>query len=147
MACCRIAYTTDGVDLLSLASSPIGRRPSQGVRHLPSGAGGGAPAPYTAHTQSSHYLAQEDEEDVPYERSMQYTEVETPQHGGPAGEFCARASAGCDCTVHGSPALFELFRPILQRKSCRIAAFSHLYSPYVRSQWHKWDTRALTITR
>jgi hypothetical protein len=136
------------MDLLSLASSPIGRRPSQGVRHFPSGAGGGAPAPYTARTQqSSHYLAQEDEEDVPYERSMQYTEVETPQHGGGAGEFSARASAGCDCTVHGLPALFELFRPILQRKSFPITAFSHFYSPYVRSQWHRRDTRAPTITR
>jgi hypothetical protein len=57
------------------------------------------------------------------------------------------AHAGCGCSVHGLSALFELFRPILQRKSFPITAFSHFYSPCVRSQWHKRDTRAPTITR
>ena len=69
-----LLFHLDGVDLLSLASSPIGRNynpanPNTGMSN-----------------SSSHYLPHEGDEDIPYEPSMRYTEVATPMHQ-PYGMF------------------------------------------------------------
>ena len=69
-----LLFHLDGVDLLSLASSPIGRN------HNPANPNTGMS------NSSSHYLPHEGDEDIPYEPSMRYTEVATPMHQ-PYGMF------------------------------------------------------------
>jgi hypothetical protein len=69
------------VDLLSLASSPIGRNFPAGPQGSVRSAGGIGPI---GGANSSHYLAHGD--DIAFDQSLRYTEAETPLYGE-GGEY------------------------------------------------------------
>ena len=71
-----VVRLTEGLDLLSLASSPIGRL-------VPGGGAAGQRG--SVGPNSSHFVP--GEEDIPFDRSMRYTEVETPMQGGGAEDY------------------------------------------------------------